>query len=420
MVGSSRIRPRTRSSGRSSTTETLWCSKGQRFRGRIPAITQSATVTSVVFVALTVFPIAPAAEDRPAVSDRTGPTVATLPDDFAGFQREIAPALLVRHPMEAKHWRQIEPAVYALARAHAHPLAAMNEADRLNAMTGMAALIDRRRAATADLPVLAPGRRVIGLLDPARGLDPEEITTIAAAYGSKSTIFKQERTTQTLAEVAEAFLAEVAAASAEPKGTTIVVLGHGLPTEIQSYGIRFERLVEALLSHASTSEAGDSGKPRRLDLGGLVLICDDCFSADFLANVLTGIEDRCRQLGIPMDSLPTCIAGTNHGRIGHATVGQKFVPHFWRDVIELFYVRRPHPTTVTLSGFFERVDGMMYGYGRVPEFDGSTVIGWRLVDPDMVQDPVVFVPLTDEDLLTLRRLLELPDDVPLPRWLDIG
>jgi hypothetical protein len=75
---------------------------------------------------------------------------------------------------------------------------------------------------------------------------------------------------------------------------------------------------------------------------------------------------------------------------------------------------------VTLRHFFENVDNMMYGYGRAPLMNGTEITGWRLVDPDLVQDPVVFVPLDDDDLATLRRILGLPADAPLPRWLDIG
>jgi hypothetical protein len=62
----------------------------------------------------------------------------------------------------------------------------------------------------------------------------------------------------------------------------------------------------------------------------------------------------------------------------------------------------------------------MYGYGRAPVFAGGRISGWRLVEPDLVQDPVVFVPLDDDDLATLRGILGLPADASLPRWLDVG
>lgn len=157
-----------------------------------------------------------------------------------------------------------------------------------------------------------------------------------------------------------------------------------------------------------------------MDLAPLVLICDDCYRADFLINLGTTIETRCRDRGLSLHSLPIMIAGTNRDRVGHADSGEKFVPHFWKDVIELFYVRRPRPDAVTLGDFFEKIDNMMYGYGRVPIVQGTQVTGYRLIDPTLCHDPVVFVPLSDADLAELRTILGLPADTPLPRFSTLG
>jgi hypothetical protein len=364
----------------------------------------------------------------PAVAQSSEATPArAVPADFAEFQQEISPLVLAARPAESKHWRQIEPALHQLALAHADRLAMLPADARVATLARLADYIDARRAASAQIPVLAADRNVIGLLDPARGLDPQEVTAIATAYGARSTVFKQDPATgESIADVADAFLAAVRAAAPAPNGTTIVVLGHGLPTEIQSYSIRFERLADTLLAAAGVAPAGvtepasgdTAGAP--VDLGRLVLVCDDCFSADFLVNLLDRLEAACRRRGRPLASLPVCIAGTNHGRYGRADVGAKFVPHFWKDVIELFYVRQPHPEAVSLAGFFDAVDGMMYGYGRAPVFAGGRITGWRLVEPDLVQDPVVFVPLTEADVAELRRILGLPADAPVARWLDVG
>jgi len=344
------------------------------------------------------------------------PAGAAIPADLAAFERDVAPAVLAARPCDAKHWRQIVPAVHHLARAHAERLAALPLDARIEALAKLAGFIDAARARSADLPVLAPGRGVIGLLDPATGLGPKEITAIAEAYGGTTTIFKKDAGSGSIADVADAFLAAVRAAAAGARPTTIVVLGHGLPTEIQSYGIRFERLADALVAGAA-ERAGQGGA---LDLGGLVLVCDDCYSADFLVNLLAAIEARCRDRGVALGSLPVCIAGTNHDRYGLADVGETFVPHFWKDVIELYFVRRPRPRAVVLRNFFENVDNMMYGYGRAPLMQGTTVTGWRLVDPALVQDPVVFVPLDDAAVAGLRAILGLDSDAPLSRWLDVG
>lgn len=364
-----------------------------------------------------------------------------IPADLDAFQRDIAPRVLALRPAEPKHWRQIEPALHQLALAHADRLAALSDEARVETLAKLADFIDAKRSAVHDLPVLAAGRAVIGLLDPARGLDPQEITAIASAYGAPSAVFKQDPATgESIADVADAFLAAVRTALPAPAGTTIVVLGHGLPTEIQSYSIRFERLADTLLADGAApsaetapeqsdnrseqsdnpSEQSDTAAGRPVDLGRVVLVCDDCFSADFLVNLLDRLEAECRTRGRPLVSLPVCIAGTNHGRYGRADVGAKFVPHFWKDVIELFFVRQPRPDAVPLAGFFDAVDGMMYGYGRAPVFVGGRISGWRLVEPDLVQDPVVFVPLDANDLATLRGILGLPADAPLPRWLDVG
>ena len=339
-------------------------------------------------------------------------TPAAVPADFTAFDSGLGRDVAATLGCTPKHWRQIAPSVHHLATRHAAALGAMAEADRLAALVSLARLIDARRKAAAATPVLAEGRTVIGLLDPAQGLGPREITAIADAYGCDSTIFKQETAEQTLDGVAAEFLAAITAALAAGKPTTVVVLGHGLPTEIQSYHIRFERLARAVLDGVPGTEP--------IDLAQVVIICDDCFSADFHINLLDEITREAARRGRPVETLPVCIAGTNRACVGHADVGEKFVPHFWRDVIELYFIRKPLPAAVTLGDFFEKVDNMMYGYGRAPVVEEGRVTGYRLVDPEMVQDPVVFVSLGEQELAAVREILRLPPDAPLPRWLDLG
>ena len=361
--------------------------------------------------------LAAAASARPGRAEAP----AAIPADLAAFERDLSPQIVPLLDLPAKTWTQIEPAVHDLALRHAAALAPLDDATRAKTLAALAAFIDRRRAAAAATPVFAPGRTVIGLLDPDRGLDPKEITAIATAYGCMPTVLKKDADGETIAGVADEFLAAVRTAAAATTPATIVVLGHGLPTEIQSYSIRYERLADAMLDGAirrPATAAADGDKA--VDLGHLVLVCDDCFSADFLVNLLSAIETRCRDRKLPLASLPACVAGTNHGRVGFADVRGKFVPHFWKDVIELYYVRRPRPEAIVLRNFFENVDNMMYGYGRAPIMEGTAITGWRLVDPALVQDPVVFVPLDAAELADLRTILGLDADAPLPRWLDIG
>jgi len=343
----------------------------------------------------------------------SGPSAADFPADFAAFQRDVSPAVAARLETGKKHYRQIEPSLYYLCRSHADRLANLPDEARLDTIVKLAGFIDRMRDARGDVPVVAPGRTLIGLLDPDRGLDPREITAIAAAYGSTAEVFKQDASRETIANVGDRFLAAVGKAAATGAPASVVVLGHGLPDQIQSYSIPFGRLADALLTGASAG-----GPP--VDLGRMVLVCDDCYSADFLTNLGTAVEARCRDRGLTLASLPPMIAGTNRDRVGHADFGEKFVPHFWKDVIELFFVRRPRPDEITLADFFEKVDNMMYGYGRAPIVEGGEVVGYRLVDPTLCQDPVIFVPLSTADLEELRTILGLPPDAPLPGFLDIG
>lgn len=355
-----------------------------------------------------------AAASVAAESDRP---LATL----TAFQQAISPAVAARLETTPKHYRQIEPSLYYLAAAHAEQIEALPPDKQVATLAKLARFIDARREAAANRVVLGPGRGVIGLLDPDRGLDPREVTTIARAYGSSPTVFKRDGDGETIQSVADEFLAAVSNAAAGDTPTTIVVLGHGLPEQIQSYAIPCDRLADAFLPPASTSTSPtgpESAKP--VDLSHLVLVCDDCYSADFSINLAAALEKKCHRRSLPLASLPTMIAGTNRNCVGHADFGAKFVPHFWKDVIELYYIRRPRQATITLRDFFEKVDNMMYGYGRAPRVNGDGTVTYRLVDPELCQDPVVFVPLTDTDLVELRTILGLPADAPLPRLFDIG
>lgn len=344
--------------------------------------------------------------------------------DFATFCRDDSPRIRARLDVDDREYRQIEPTLWHLAAVHAAPLAAMSPDGRIDALADLAAFVERLRDEHADRVVLGEGRRVIGLLDPDRGLDPREVTTIAGAYGAEATVWKQgaggPTGPDTKRATAAGFLAAVHEAVRAGTPTTVVVLGHGLPTEIQSYSIRCDELAAAILGGAQQGTAGEGEGPTPIDLSTLVLVCDDCFSADFLENLGAALERGCARRGARLAALPACIAGTNRDRYGIADLGEKFVPHFWKTCIELYYVRRPLPESVTLVDFFDSIDTMMYGHGRAPIVADGRVTGYRLVDPDLVQDPVVFVSLDDAGLADLRRILGLPPDAPLPRLFDIG
>jgi hypothetical protein len=338
---------------------------------------------------------------------------ADFPQDFEAFQTGLSPAISARLNATPKHYRQIEPSLFHLCLDHADRLDMLSDDARLDTLVKLAEFIDRKRAATGDAVVIGADRTMIGLLDPARGLEPKEITAIAAGYDAQPTVFKQDTATESIRQVADNFLTAVGKAAADGTPTTVVVLGHGSPEEIQSYSIPFGRLADTLLDGAASATTP-------VNLGHLTLICDDCYSADFLINLGNTVESRCHDRSLAIESLPVMIAGTNRNRVGHADFGEKFVPHFWKDVIELFFIRRPLPPAVTLRDFFDKVDNMMYGYGRAPIVEGGTVTGYRLVDPDLCQDPVCFVPLSEDDRAELRKILGLPADAALACFLDVG
>ncbi|MEI7863679.1 MAG: hypothetical protein WCJ21_13650 [Planctomycetota bacterium] len=347
---------------------------------------------------------------------------------LATFARDDSPHVQQQLEATAKHYRQIEPSLYHLSVQYADRLATLSASERLDRLVSLARFIDQIRDSRAEQPVIAPGRTMIGLLDPDRGLDRKEISAIAEAYGALPTIHKQRGPqepgpAESIHDVATAFLQGVRSAAAGRTPTTIVVLGHGMPEEIQSYAIPCGTLADALVAGAVEKKPvadASPAKPAGVDLSHLVLICDDCYSADFLLNLGREIEARCSARSLEVGALPTCIAGTNRDSVGHADVSEKFVPHFWKDVIELFYVRRPRPEAVTLGDFFGKVDNMMYGYGRTPIVQGGAVAGYRLIDPTLCQDPVVFVSLEPEELKQLRDILGLDPSTPVPLLFDIG
>lgn len=357
-----------------------------------------------------------------ALASATAGLTAEPLDTLQAFQQDLSAAVADRLAASPKHYRQIEPSLYYLAAAHAPQITPLPAREQMDVLVKLARFIDAQRDAAADRVVIGKGRNVIGLLDPDRGLDPKEVITIARAYGAEPRVFKRDADGETIRLVADAFLAAVSQAAHGDAPTTIVVLGHGLPREIQSYSIPCDLLADAFLPPAdATGTAVPPDRPKAsVDLGHIVLICDDCYSADFSINLAAAIEQKCRTRSLPLASLPVMIAGTNRDCVGHADFGAAFVPHFWKDVIELYYVRRPRQDAITLRDFFENVDNMMYGYGRAARVNGDGTVTYRLVDPTLCQDPVVFVPLDDEALGNLRDILGLPADAPLPRLLDVG
>lgn len=333
-------------------------------------------------------------------------------DSLESFTASAQAWLPERLAHDAKLWRQIAPSVWWLLRPHAEVLRSRSDRELTEMAASAAAFVIRKREEVAMLEVIAPGRPIVALLDPDRGLDRRQITTLASAYGTNAEVFKLERPGDSLESVASAWLESVA--KAVDGGGTVVVVGHGLPREIQSYHVTVRRLADTI-ADASRKSTTAGGSP-----GNLVLVFDDCFSADFCLNLASCLVERSSGEGSRPIRMPVMIAGANRDQYGHVDVGEKFVTHFWEVVIELYFIRTPRPRAITLGDFLGPIDNAMYGFGRTPIVEGGRVTGYRLVDARLVQDPVCFVPLDERDVEHLRRILGLPDAATLLPILDAG
>ena len=63
---------------------------------------------------------------------------AAIPAAIDDFRRDMSPAILAVRPCDAKHWRQIEPAVQHLALQHADRLADLDAAARAATLAKLA------------------------------------------------------------------------------------------------------------------------------------------------------------------------------------------------------------------------------------------------------------------------------------------
>jgi len=349
------------------------------------------------------------------------PADAPIPlASFEAFQAAVGDFLPDAIKTDRRLSRQITPSVRWTLVDHAEAFGRLPLDRQRRSIGDLAAFIVAARRKHAATAVVGPGRPITALLDPDRGLDPKQITALATAYRTKADVFKRHDG-QTLADVSEAFLGAIAGRAAAEEPATVVVVGHGLPKEIQSYGIPVGRVASALVDGAI--RRGQAGKPQgraAVDLSHVVLLFDDCFSGDFCLNLARGIRREAEDRGVGLLSLPVLIAGANRDRYGFVNIGEKFVTHYWESVIELYFVRKPHPAAVTLGDFQGNVDNFMYGYGRAPVFEGSRIVSYRLVDPDLVQDPVCFLPLSADEVERLRSILGLAEQDDLLPLIDAG
>ncbi|HEX3871143.1 MAG TPA: hypothetical protein VHV77_11935 [Pirellulales bacterium] len=341
------------------------------------------------------------------------PDLCSSLGSLAEFQRLVESRTLAQGQDNRGDARQIAPSLYYFVLTYKTHFCSLANDQQRGFITTLADFVRRKRQETAKTVVLGPGRAVIALLEPERGLQRRQIDTLVKQYGAHAQVFKAEGAT-TVAEVAAEFLTSLQHAAESDHPATVVVLGHGTPDNIRAYSIHYEAVAQALLSGAATRDQ------RAVDLSRLVFIFDDCYSADYSIKLAAALDRQAKSTGLTMESLPVMISSVNRNRVGYHRSGELFVPRFWEALIQLYYVNKPLPAQVTLGDFFGRIDHYMYGFGRVPIFEGTRIIDHKLVDPAQTQDPVFFVPLKKTEVDELRSRLGLPPEATISPLMDIG
>ena len=285
-------------------------------------------------------------------------------------------------------------------------------------------LLRKRKEKSADR-LMGPGRKVLAIFREndhfesrrregragiRRGLEFFR----AAPPGGTAAIKESFEHGGTPAEVKTAFWRRVAEIVREGKPATIVVWSHGSSTAFDvsdQVCISSRELADAMLS------AGCGGREPKADLSRTDLMFIFCCSADYSCDLLARLQQSARESRTRL-VLPNSITASCARR--RKSIGIVF----WHGLSE-YYVRlklagtqRPVLDLGAILGF---VDRNIYTFGRKPVFDAqSRIIAWRVVDPELLQNPTVVVPLDDADRRELRQLLQLPKETALPSCLQIG
>jgi hypothetical protein len=174
--------------------------------------------------------------------------------------------------------------------------------------------------------------------------------------------------------------------------------------------ISVDELADALLA-ATTRQ----GRTQRLDLSKIdgMFLC--CFAADFSWNLLAKLNQGAKEAGIEVVLPNSMVASCARNRKSFGAV-------FWEALgeyrVRVSEVAKP---ALDLGTVLDFVDRNLYSFGRQPTFDAQNrVIGWKVVDPDRLQDPTVMVPLQDTDMEELRQILQLTPDRSMPSLVEIG
>jgi hypothetical protein len=317
-------------------------------------------------------------------------------------------------------WQALEPAAYHFLLRHKADFNQRTAETQRKLLKTLVEFLSQRREQLGEMTVIGPGRPIVALLANERATQREHVEKLAATFATTARTFRSDESNGT-SEAMGGFLDAVTEAASRGKPVTVVMLGHGLPDVFAvrpNATVHYGTVAAALVQGAAARVEGS------IDLSCVCLVMDACFSADFVINLAMAIEQQAASRGAPLASLPVFVSSSNRDRLAFGIEGSRNYCAFWHE-IAAFHVdekvyRNRTLERITFGNLLNEVDRRMFGRGRSPIIAGKKVIGWRIVQPDAVQDPAFFIPLKQEDLDELRQLLGLPEHVELPRLLEIG
>ena len=346
--------------------------------------------------------------------------------NFNEFERTAAIAYRAQGRTVPADWYRFLPAMHHLLLQHQKHFRSLDLPTQAAMIVRLADYMLEKRQEIAAAPLLSPGRKVLMLFGE-EDLFESRCAKVAPAFGADLEFLRPEPSGKTRPQITEsfehrgtpadiktAFLNRVTEIARSGQSATIVVWCHGEPESFEvgeGVNISVGELADALLAAATRQ-----GHKQKLDLSKLdgMFLC--CFSTDFSWNLLAKLTQNAKQTGTEMVLPSSMVASCARNRKAYGSV-------FWQAITE-YHIRTGETaggSVLDLGAILGFVDRNLYGYGRQPTFDAQNrVIGWKVIDPDRLQDPTVIIPLRDADMGAIRQILQLPPQSNLPPFIEIG
>ncbi len=362
-----------------------------------------------------------------AAQEKKSPSLASSLADFNSFQSAVMAQLRARKSKPLAEWERIGSAVYEFTLHYRSRFEKYSAESQWAFFVRLYRFILRKRSEKSKMVVLGPNQTALLLLN--SGLDQERFKKRVAVFGGQVEIFKvDERRGKTNVQVKQAFLKRIGELVKAGKPTTIMAVTHG---NLEAIGLAGNRLffdgqiTYGELARTLVRSASEQDQHDRVDLSKLVWMCDACESGNFTENMAGAISQLARQKELQLVSQPTLVAAGSRGQM---TWGYDAGSVFWDSLAEVAIRRgldgpkkdRNKKTPLMLGDILGAVDRHMYGQGRTPIWSkNSDILGFKVIDPERVQDPIIWIPLTDKDIQELHDELKIPKDDLLP-FLQIG